>query len=668
MNPRLRIKTLRLFVLTSRGEVSRKIDFKSGLNILRADNTSGKTTALQGIIYALGLEGMLGPSQRIPLTYAMTERVNVNGEDSAVIQSWVELQITNASNQTITVSRPVVDKTKDIHLVTVTQPHSNNTRKVDYFVRRAGAAQNLAGFHRFLADFLGLSLPRVNRMDGSEGLLYLETLFPYFFVEQKHGWSGIQTRMPTYLGIRDVSKRSTEFLLGLEAFDRIVKSQRIRSKITDLEIEWQSLAKQISEVSKISRVVIRNYPQKIRDGVQEDSFIPTVSIENEWLPLGNAIAKLQVEIDTVSNTIPSSAEASVEVEQDLRQLDASLRQSLGILSALEEERNEHERQYHQVSLRLDALREDLQRHKDTQTLERFGSEHAHALIAEHVCPTCRQHLDDGAEISDFTMTASESIGFINQQITIFQSSAADLERVIKAIEIRQQSLTTQISEYRREIRAARETLTAANSSPSIADISRRLTLQARVDQLISIREQLSDFKSSLSHLSTQWKEQKLLLKEFESAEFSSRDLSIISELERSIRSQLGSYGFRSLKPSEIDIDQSTFRPSYEGFDLGFNLSASDMIRVIWAYLFAMLDVGSKNGNHLGLLIFDEPRQQDTARESYQALLSHASSRINNDVQIIFATSEPSENLVAMLEGHPFNLIDLKPGEKLLREP
>ena len=39
------------------------IAFAPGLNVIRAPNTSGKSTCIQAIIYALGLEGMLGPGQ-----------------------------------------------------------------------------------------------------------------------------------------------------------------------------------------------------------------------------------------------------------------------------------------------------------------------------------------------------------------------------------------------------------------------------------------------------------------------------------------------------------------------------------------------------------------------------------------------------------------------------
>ena len=50
--------------------------FKAGLNVIQAGNTSGKSTSLQAIIYALGLERSLGPQLDVPLPYAMRERIH----------------------------------------------------------------------------------------------------------------------------------------------------------------------------------------------------------------------------------------------------------------------------------------------------------------------------------------------------------------------------------------------------------------------------------------------------------------------------------------------------------------------------------------------------------------------------------------------------------------
>lgn len=671
MSTRLRISALRLNATTPEGEVGREIRFAEGLNLLRADNSSGKSTALQGIIYALGLEGMLGPSQRIPLPHAMTDNVAIRGVEGRVVDSFVQLEIINGDGEQITISRPVVSVPRNRHLVTVSQGPKITVpgayAETDYFVRRQGAAQNLAGFHRYLASFLGIELPRVSRMDGSEVPLYLETLFPYFFVEQKHGWSGIQARIPTYLGIRDVGKRSAEFILGLDAFDRVLQRQRIRSNMSELEADWQTTGKQLSEVAKLSRVVIQNPPGRIQHGIPDGAFVPTVSIGNDWVPLREALQRMRREIEALDGPVPSAEQAAGEVEQDLRRLDASLRQSLAVASGLAEEKTELDSRHTQVLARLEALREDLQRHKDSQVLESFGSEHAHSLIADHVCPTCHQQLDDGADISSHAMTIAENIDFIQRQIATFEGTRTDIERVGEAIAVRQASLASQIHEYRNEIRAARETLSSASSTPSVADISRRLTQETRIAELSARDEELAAVRLSMSELSQSWTKQRSLLDRLAGDELSGRDKAKLDTLESSLRAQLRSYGFDSLNPDEIDIDRSTYRPTHEGFDLGFDLSASDMIRVIWAYLFGILDVGrEETGNHLGLLIFDEPRQQETARASYQALLANASTSGLGGAQIIFATSEPSQSLLTMLRDRDFNLIDLAPGEKLLQ--
>jgi hypothetical protein len=57
----LRIRHIRLRVQTESGLFGTDIPLKPGLNVLWADNTRGKSTCLQGLLYALGLERMLSP-------------------------------------------------------------------------------------------------------------------------------------------------------------------------------------------------------------------------------------------------------------------------------------------------------------------------------------------------------------------------------------------------------------------------------------------------------------------------------------------------------------------------------------------------------------------------------------------------------------------------------
>ena len=67
----LKIDRLRIVVTTVDGPYGADVTFADGLNVLRADNSSGKSTLAGAILYGLGMEGMLGPSWPRPLKYAV---------------------------------------------------------------------------------------------------------------------------------------------------------------------------------------------------------------------------------------------------------------------------------------------------------------------------------------------------------------------------------------------------------------------------------------------------------------------------------------------------------------------------------------------------------------------------------------------------------------------
>lgn len=670
MKNRLTLRALRLSVETGLGEAHRLLDFEPGLNLLRADNTSGKSTALQAIIYALGLEGMLSPNRQIPLAHAMTDHIELGSTSAKVLRSRVELEFENRLGDVVAIERSVVDPARDGHLITVTKgPKLTKPGEYatgDYFVRVKGAAQNEAGFHRFLTDFLGLELPRVTRNDGSESPLYLETLFPYFYVEQKHGWTGIQARMPNYLGIREVGKRSAEFILGLTAFERALAIQRLTSNIAELETKWQTESDKLQQVARAAQVVIQRPPGRISRSVGTGDIIPTAAVGSDWVELDFAIQILRREAKAIANRdVPVVRDVSAQVESELRSFEIALQKTVTTSSGLWDERSELASRRDQLEFRLEALEEDLQRHKDTRTLRKYGSELALEMIADHICPTCHQDLEDGSDITDHAMTIAENIAFIERQIATFKSSKADTERVLGAVDVRLQSLAEQAHDFRGSIRSAKDTLSSPNNTPSVSDVRRQLQVAERLATLEERRDELTEIRAGLEDLQETWRAQRALLDAARTKELPEQDAAKLDQLEQLVRGQLDRYGFKSISPFQVDIDRETYRPVNDGYDLGFDLSASDMIRVIWSYLFGIMRVGTQGGAHLGILIFDEPRQQETARESYQELLSYAAEEGATGTQIIFATSEESSSLRTMLDGSSYHLIDLPKKEKLL---
>ena len=76
----------------------------------------------------------------------------------------------------------------------------------------------------------------------------------------------------------------------------------------------------------------------------------------------------------------------------------------------------------------------------------------------------------------------------------------------------------------------------------------------------------------------------------------------------------------------------------------FDSSASDGIRVIWAFTMALLQVSiEKNGNHPGVIIFDEPAQQSIVPEDMKSFIESVV-EIDKPFQIITAITLNSQEL------------------------
>ena len=249
------------------------------------------------------------------------------------------------------------------------------------------------------------------------------------------------------------------------------------------------------------------------------------------------------------------------------------------------------------------------------------------------------------------MTVQENISFITGQLRTFESMQSDASRVLKAKEARLAVARKQAEELRSDIRELKKTLISDSRLPSAAAIRERLLLETRVTLLKTALNAYNDLMKRLASLSKEWFQIQTKLHEFEDRDVSEQDEAKIRELRASLISQLRQYGFGSFNPDLLTISPETYRPTREGFDLGVNLSASDTIRVMWAYLVGMLEIAmNQDTNHLGLLVFDEPRQQQTAKVSFAQFARRAASSGTADRQVIFFTSEEEDTLLSLLNG------------------
>ncbi len=219
------------------------------------------------------------------------------------------------------------------------------------------------------------------------------------------------------------------------------------------------------------------------------------------------------------------------------------------------------------------------------------------------------------------MPVEDNIEFIRSQRAIFLRLGARIEAAIVSIDRRLAAATAEVNETNSHLRALRADLTSPSYAPSVAILEERLRGEARLEALEDVQQRFEQHKAALLSLAIRHAELIAARRELPEDRLSPEDKAKLDRLTRLIRQQAGSYGFSTFPAGEIEIAPDNFRPQKEGFEIGFELSASDAIRLKWAYHLALMELArTDKTNHPGFIVFDEPRQQAAREISFQRLL------------------------------------------------
>lgn len=665
------ISKVALEVETSSGPFGLSIDLRAGLNVVKAPNTHGKSTCLQAVLYGLGLERMLGPRVETPFGHALKEYIKErpDGPTFTVDSSYVELELINARRERLAIHREIKGETDPrLVLAKVTDANGSETRR-DFFLHDPGSAQREDGFHYFLASFIDWRLPEVSTFDGREVPLYLAAIFPMLFVEQKRGWSAIQGPFPTFLKIQDISRRAMEFLLNLDVGERRRQRHEIEKRIAALEGEWATARQHlIGRLGNLSR--LQNIPATPpKEFSAETGLAIEVYLEGEWVALPLAIqytddeaAQLEAEELTTTEDVAPDLESEIAARQtDVTVMEAKIADLRDAMSMAREEINENRR-------RIIALKHDLARNLDAQKLEKFGSRLGRA-VSNHTCPTCHQELD--AELLPVVevkgMAVDENIRFIRSQIELYQANTEATQAHANSIQLMYNSVSGELRESLARIRELGDALRRPSASLARSAIEKLVRLQARSKRYRSMQSEADGLADRFNAIAKAVSDLRSSLKGLRGDDFTELDQRKIEFFQTRLQVRLQNFSFITFKPSEILVSLEDFRPiamipdSKTGAltvrELGFEMSASDAIRMKWSYYLSLLDVGTSfDTNHPGFLVFDEPDQQAIESKDVRSFLLEAA-RFGSRAQILVAaTAEKIAEFDSDLEQAGANMI------------
>lgn len=564
----LRFQRLRLLAVTSDGVYGADVPFSSGLTVLWADNTKGKSTCMQGMLYPLGLERMLSPRREIPLPHAMTNYLNTDDEKHVeVLESSVSLEIANGNSQVITVNRAVKAAT-DTRLVTVDfgaalSGDETGLRRQNFFVLDPGAAQREDGFHYFLEGFLGWRLPQVRRYDAPETKLYLETVFPLFWVEQKLGWSTIPAAIPTYMRIREVHKRAVEFIMDLDVYKLEVQRERLAERLAANSKEWSTVRQELE------RFVARGGGRV--SGLSESPVADAAALTNahvqlaegtDWVQLSSVVTQLRgVIAELAARAVPAVEDQSEEVVQKLDQLT----QHVDRLNA--ERIRVHGTQQLKIAdmqslnRRIAALADDLAKNLDVQRLQRYSG--VTATLTPDRCPTCEQALVDtllSQEALSAVMPISDNIEYIRSQKKMFEDILAREQAEENERRDQLSAIGRKLLDYYAQIRLLRSELVAPGANPSAAIIEERIRAEARLRDVEALQAIFDDALDRLGSLQEAYSALLLERAQIPTEKLSPSDHDKLNRLTSLVQDQAKEFGFSTFSPAELSISQDSYRP------------------------------------------------------------------------------------------------------------
>lgn len=660
----LEIIRLKITVNTFEQKVfSTNIPFSSGLNVIRAENTSGKSTCVNAIAYILGLESILGPLKAKPFPKSLYEYIldsKENGNVYNVSNSYVELSIKNSSNQQVHLKRYIKGDNKYITVI------DEEGKSHDYFLDHygtLGSSKSEFGFHNWLEKFMLWDLPFVPNLSGGKTKLYLQTIFPLFFIEQKRGWSEIQANVPNVYGIKNVKRTALEYVLDISDFENQNKINYYRQTIDNLIQQWDFIDKNILNLCEISNIKFKglnkignqNFPLEFHiSDIDAD-----ISIHSFKISLINELNELESSLDIINFDEEINTLKSITIKQS------------DDLSNLENKKQQFQVVIYDLEKKIGIIHSDLQKYKQLKLLSDLGSENISDLKIEN-CPICNSKLNDNLHIDHNSqsrpMSLEENIKFLNEQWIFFKN--------IKDKHVNELSeLENSIIKLGFNLKANQQKLFNLESDSSASHSEMRFQIRKKIEKEQKLNEinifldKIDNLEESLRKTQLNWKNTNNALAKVIEQSQGGRSESILCKLQDIMQKNLKLFGFSESSTNQITISHTTYRPEQNGYDIIAETSASDYIRVIWAYTLALLELAqdqTEKINHCGFVVFDEPRQHEAKEKSLYDLIQTTSNTFSKSGQAIFTTSFENFKESQLIDFDNINLIYLNDNEYLLQ--
>lgn len=627
----------------------RNLDFTSGLNLVVGDNTSGKTTLVECLFYALGMEELIeGKPGNRSLDKAVKEQFlceNIYGreEEWVVKGAYVRLQLSNSKHKSITIKRYL--KSEDYKLLnvlyvwhsTINDLNSHSNSK-EYYVHNQGdhSDEYNVGFFAFLADFSELPIMMVPARINDKTKLYMQTLFSATYIEQKRGWSDFFANIRSF-NIINPKQRVVEYIMDYRTNEEMVNKVKLKEKKKILETSWKNKV-----------VALQNYLAYnglYMEGL--DSNLGKMKIAFDVLRI--VLRSRGIELEAYLNDLYRRIDI-LEKKQVSGQADSKNEEYMDILKKYEGHKEEYEQfcvklvneneKLSTITKQVLYIDDEINRYRSLRRVNNVIT-----TLDVKICPICHQKmpLEHNHDINVLSSDEiDESINVLVMQKSFLSPIIKNLDEMVSNMKLNKQYLDKQLRKEKAEIEMMAN---SHNIELNSLSTSEQFELVENKTQLASFGE-IEDFiKSRMIELRSIKDSYDDVCHDLKNKEKEDDEQPIAKQLS-AFKKMLRKFGYTSNSIANsvyFKEDKTTYQylPVITHNDGGeeeirSDSSASDFIRSIWAYYLTLLKLGN---HHPGFLVMDEPCQHSMKEDSLLHLFE-VCSQIKDRQVILFCSSQP----------------------------
>ena len=617
-------------------EYGADIPFHPGLNIIYGPNSVGKTSIVTGIIYGLGAEKGLGIFKTIQNPFKPEFYKEI--DKKIIHKSYLILEISNG-DKIISIFRYI--KGGDINICAVKECSTEDffkTNDVQKLIISGEGVFSENGFQNYLFKFLNIDQVELPTYDQKFSKLYFENILPLFFVEQRAGWSQIQSRQVTRYNIKDIKKVVFEYIMGLDRFNlHLIELQKkevellIKKNKEELERKEENLliianAENVDDVPIISsqdrgKCSIYDFVNYLEEKYKVES-----SLINEFTSKNR-------EFD----------ESNSRIRDDLKRNDYQIRKINEKIEKISTEILGYENY-------LERIKKNKYKNKQLKKIQEIS-----LGLDIKICPVCETDLGDSEEDNCHLCHTDKNKKFSTpeQNLLFLEDEEKTFKKVITQRILDRKKIIEQRNQIKDKIILFEKQLDHQTETYAGKEFAK---LREKILQIDSIYKEKEKYK----RLSERWNELKplrlireklkidneKLKNKIESYTQTENDISILKSIQTNFRKNVRELGlFKSnLKLiSDIKIDASdNYMPYLDNYDIYNISSSSDNIRIILSYYLSLLQtsIDKKNNSKIkfpNLLILDEPKQQNLDNASLLSCINQIKKISLNDAQVILTT-------------------------------